>query len=204
MMRLYHCPQTRSTRILWLLEELGIRSEVDVKRVSIQRSDGSGHSDPANPHPEGKVPLLDHDGIHIGESSAIVLYLTDMFPTKGLGRSVGDPHRGAYLNWLHYYGGVIEPVLTVHFSTMTPDDLFKSSFRGFEEMSDRLTDQLSENQYLLGDTFSAADLLIAAPFIWFSAMAPDTKPVKEWIARCAQRPAFKKVTEDDLRYLDTK
>lgn len=203
MMRLYHCPQTRSTRILWLLEELGIRTEVDVKRVSIQRADGSGQSDPANPHPEGKVPILEHGGVHIRESSAIVLYLTDMFPTKGLGRCVGDPHRGEYLSWLLYYGGVMEPVLTMHFSTMTPDDLFTSSFRGFQEMSDRLTDQLSENQYLLGEAFSAADLLISAPFIWFSAMAPDTKPVREWIVRCAQRPALKKATEEDLIYLDT-
>ena len=203
-MRLYHSPQTRSTRILWLLEELGVRSEVEVKWVSIQRSDGSSHADSTNPHPEGKVPLLDHDGVHIRESSAIVLYLTDLFPGKGLGRNIGDMHRGDYLSWLHYYGGVIEPVLTVHFSTMTPDDLFKFSFRGFEELSDRLTGHLSENQYLLGETFSAADLLISAPFIWFSAMAPDTKPVREWIARCAERPAFKKVTEEDLRFLDTK
>lgn len=201
MLTLYHCPQTRSTRILWLLEELDARSSVEVKLVSIQRSDGTSSADPRNPHPEGKVPLLEHDDVNIRESSAIVQYLTDMFPDKGLGRSLGHKQRGAYLSWLSYYGGVIEPVLTVHFSSMTPDDLFKSSFRGYEEMTDVLTEQLSKTPYLLGEEFSAIDLLISAPFIWFSAMAPQNKPVQEWVARCAERPAFDKVSNDDLGYV---
>lgn len=198
MLTLYHCPQTRSTRILWLLEELGVRSQVQVKRVSIQRSDGSGGADPANPHPEGKVPLLEHDGTPIRESAAIVQYLTDLFPAAGLGRAVGDPQRGAYLSWLAYYAGVMEPVLTMHFSSMTPDALFLSSFRSYEDMADRLTEPLEADAYLLGAEFSAVDLLISAPFIWFPAMAPQTAPVQAWIARCADRPAFQKVTEDDL------
>lgn len=201
MLTLYHCPQTRSTRILWLLEELGARAQVKVNLVSIKRSDGAGRADPINPHPEGKVPLLEHDGVHIRESTAIVQYLTDLFPDKGLGRSIGDKQRGAYLSWLSYYGGVIEPVLTVHFSTMQPDDLYKSSFRGYEDMSDVLTKQLTQTPYLLGDEFSAIDLLIAAPFIWFSAMAPQTGPVQNWVANCAERPAFRKVANDDLDYI---
>lgn len=201
MLALYHCPQTRSTRILWLLEELDIRSKVDVSLVSIQRSDGSGRADLKNPHPEGKVPLLEHDGVHIRESSAIVQYLTDMFTDTGLGRGVGDKQRGEYLSWLYYYSGVMEPVMTVHFSSMTPDQLFKSSFRGYEEMADVLTKKLSESPYLLGEEFSAVDLLISAPFIWFSAMAPQTEPVRNWVARCAERPAFWKVSNDDLDYL---
>lgn len=201
MLTLYHCPQTRSTRILWLLEELEIRQNVIVKLVSIQRSDGVGDIDPSNPHPEGKVPVLEHDGVYIRESTAIIQYLTDMFPEKGLGRNIGDTQRGPYLSWLSYYGGVMEPVLTVHFSSMAPDDMFRSSFRGYEEMVDTLTTQLSKTPYVLGADFSAADLLISAPFIWFSAMAPQTEPVQDWIVRCAERPAFSKVTNDDLGFL---
>lgn len=197
MIRLYHCPNTRSSRILWLLEEMGVREKVEVVRVSVQRSDGSGSADPRNPHPEGKVPLLEHDGVLLRESSAIMLYLTDLFPEGGLGVQVGDPQRGAYLNWLHYYSGVMEPVLTVQFSSMTPDALFTSTFRGPEEMAATLTSQLAKTPYLLGDSFSAADVLIVAPFMWFPAMAPESQPVREWIARCAERPACQKITAQD-------
>ncbi len=204
MLRLFHSPQTRSTRILWLLEELNARDKVDVELVTIARQDGSTVADPRNPHPDGKVPVLQHDSTVIMESGAIVLYLSDMFPKAGLGHGIGDALRGEYLTWLHYYGNVMEPVLTVKFSEMTPDTLFTQSFRGFDEMSDRLTGALESQAFLLGDKFSAADLLISAPFIWFSAMAPDTKPVQDWIARCAARPHFARVTAEDQRILDEK
>lgn len=200
MLRLYHSPQTRSTRILWLIEELGVRDQVDLAPVHIARQTG-GTSDPANPHPEGKVPVLDHDGTLIMESAAITLYLTDMFPDAGLGRSVGDAGRGAYLTWLHYYGGVMEPVLTMQFSTLTPDQMFVSNFRGFDEMAARLSSALTRGPYLMGDAFSAADLLIVAPFIWFPAMAPDTPQVQDWITRCAARPLFAKVGQEDARMM---
>ncbi|MBL4810874.1 MAG: glutathione S-transferase family protein [Rhodobacteraceae bacterium] len=202
MLQLFHCPQTRSTRILWLLEELGKRDEVTVKQVGIARADGSASADPRNPHPDGKVPLLVHDGAEISESAAITLYLTDMFPQAGLGRAVGDPQRGPYLTWLHYYGGVIEPVLVVKFSSMEPDAMFTSSFRGFDEMGDRLANALENQPYLLGDSFSAADLLIAAPFISFAALMPDRPVLKDWVARCAARPLFAKTSAEDQKMLE--
>ncbi len=202
MITLFHSPRSRSTRVLWLLEELDATSEVTVELVTVKRADGSGGIDPNNPHPDGKVPALDHDGSIVTESGAIFLYLTDMFPNSGMGRNIGDPQRGEYLTWLHYYGGVMEPVLIMHMSPMTPDKLFHGAFRGFEEMTERLTRVLSTSDYLLGDKFSAADLLIATPFIWFPAMAPDTQPVKDWLARCSQRPGFKAAMDADARYLE--
>ncbi|SNZ19413.1 glutathione S-transferase family protein [Cohaesibacter gelatinilyticus] len=196
MIRLYHCPQTRSTRILWLLEELGARDQVQLELVSIR----PGQSAPKSPHTEGKVPLLEHDGVMIRESGAIVQYLNDLFPDAGLAPGISDKERGAYLSWLHYYGGVIEPVLTMHMSSMEPDKLFTSTFRGFEEMEACLNDQLSKHPFLLGDHFSAADILIAAPFIWFPVMAPKAGAIQSWLQRCATRPAFAKVTEEDTEF----
>src|SRR6266481_4566707 len=113
MLTLYHCPRTRSSRFLWLLEELAVPYQVKI--VDIRRGDGSGTLDPANPHPHGKVPLLDHDGALIFESPAIALYLTDAFPEQGLGPKVAEPRRGAYLSWLAYYGGVLEPAVLSKF-----------------------------------------------------------------------------------------
>jgi glutathione S-transferase len=111
MMTLYHAPVSRSSAIATLVDELGIQDKVTVKIVSIPRMDGTGGTDPANPHPEGKVPLLVHDGHMIRERGAIILYLTDMFPAAGLGPLPGEPMRGEYLSWLSWYQGVMEPVL---------------------------------------------------------------------------------------------
>ena len=70
MLTLFHSPQSRSGAILCLLEEMGIRDRIDVRVVSIPRVDGSGGRDPANPHPEGKVPALVHDRRVITERGA--------------------------------------------------------------------------------------------------------------------------------------
>jgi glutathione S-transferase len=100
MLTLHHAPQSRSSRILWLLEELG--ADYDIVYTNIPRMDGSGGPDPANPHPDKKVPALVHDGRLVTESVAIALYLTDLFPKAGMGPAVGGPDRGAYLTWLAY------------------------------------------------------------------------------------------------------
>src|SRR5438067_2282099 len=107
MITLYHAPRSRSGRIIFLLEELGAPYEIHT--VNLRRGDGSGAVDPANPHPHGKVPAICDDGALVFESAAIALYLTDKFPIAGIGPLVGDPQRGAYLTWLAYYAGVMEP-----------------------------------------------------------------------------------------------
>src|SRR5579864_1329749 len=113
MITLYHTPNTRSTRFIFLLEELG--APYEIKPVSLQRRDGTGARDPANPHPHGKVPAIaDENGI-VFESAAIALYLTDKFPANSLGPRIDDPKRGAYLSWLAYYAGVMEPAWTSAF-----------------------------------------------------------------------------------------
>src|SRR5882757_4586709 len=111
MLKLFHAPQSRSSRIIWLLEELGANYEIEY--VNIPRMDGSGASDPANPHPDKKVPVLVHGGTLITESVAVILYLTDLHSEAGIGPRIGDSTRGAYLTWLTYYAGVVEPVLAL-------------------------------------------------------------------------------------------
>src|SRR5262245_16832534 len=98
MLTLHHAPRTRSSRIVWLLEEL--EAPYQIQYTTIARADGSGGPDAANPHPDKKVPALVHDGALITESAAIILYLTDLFPEAGLGPRVGDRQRGPYLSWL--------------------------------------------------------------------------------------------------------
>src|SRR3954471_14297825 len=88
MLKLYHSPRTRSSRMVWLLEEFGQPYEIEY--VTIRASEDAA-PDPRNPHPDGKVPALEDDGRLVTESIAICLYLSDAFPEAGLGPQVGDP-----------------------------------------------------------------------------------------------------------------
>ena len=123
MLTLFHAPRSRSSGVVQLLDELGALSSVTVQTVGIRRMrEGTGAPDPANPHPEGKVPLLIHDREAIRERNAIMLYLTELFPDAGLGVQAGEPGRGAFLSWLAYYGNVMEPVFIGQFAGIDPTD----------------------------------------------------------------------------------
>ena len=188
MLTLYHGPQTRSTRIVQLLHELDALDKVDIRITDILRQDGSGAPDPSNPHPDGKVPLLVHDGVEIWESNAIVLYLTDLFGTADLAPRVGDAGRGRYLSWLTWYGNVVEPVLIAEVAGLT-HPLLAVTFRTRAEMEARLIAALTASPYLMGDRFTAADLLQVSPWTWFPDAAPKAQVVRDWIARCSDRPS---------------
>lgn len=196
MLTLYHAPNSRSSRIIRLLMELGSLDQVDTRIVSVVRNDGSGGADPANPHPEGKVPLLVHDGVEIWESNAIMLYLTDMFPASGFGRTVGHPDRGSYLSWLAWYGNVVEPVIVFDAAGLSHPFL-DVTFRGVSEVVARLTAQLEKTPFLLGDQFSAADLLLVSPYVSFPQATPDVQIIKDWIARCQALPLAQATADFD-------
>lgn len=89
MLTLIHAPLSRSSRIIWLLEELG--AEYEIRYVDIRRWDGSGGPDENNPHPHKQVPALLHDGTLIWESVAVVQYLTDLYPDCSLSRPPAIP-----------------------------------------------------------------------------------------------------------------
>ena len=187
MLTLYHSPHSRSTRIIGLLHAMGILDRVTVRIVSIPRQDGTGGRDPLNPHPEGKVPVLMHDGVEIWESAAIMLYLTDLFPASEFGVSVGDPQRGRFLSWLSWYGGVMEPVIV--FSHMGLEDpVLHATFRGMPEIFARIRKALEQGPWLMGDRLTAADLLVASPFLWFKDATPDDPLIRDWVDRVANLP----------------
>ncbi|MFV0303308.1 MAG: glutathione S-transferase family protein [Paracoccus sp. (in: a-proteobacteria)] len=188
MLTFYHSPKSRSTSIRQLIHELGAGDRIRTVEVTIPRQDGSGTRDPANPHPEGKVPYLTDGEDFVRERAAIVLYLTDRFPEAGLGRAVGDPQRGRYLSWLTWYQGVFEPVAILSWAQVDHPAI-RASLRDYDTAIARLDEVLSKQPYLLGDQFSAADLLCAGPFAWFGDQMPATPAISDWVARCMDRPS---------------
>lgn len=196
MLTFYHSPNSRSTSIAQLIEELGVTDQVRTVTVTIPRQDGSGARDPNNPHPEGKVPYLTDGEDVVRERAAIILYLTDRFPEAGLGRPVGDPQRGRYLSWLTWYQGVLEPVTILDWAGID-DATVKASLRDYDTALQRLDEVLSRQPYLLGDSYSAADLLCAGPFAWFGDQMRSTPAITDWVARCMDRPAVRSIGARD-------
>ena len=195
MLTLIHAPDSRSTRILMLMEEMGIWDQIDIKPVTITYRDGSGAPDMTNPHPEGKVPVLIHDGTVITESGAIMLYLTSMFPNAGLAPLPGDARWGAYLTWLFWYQGVMEPVMMAEVLGLRHIGLVRN-YRGMAEVTARLRAALDQRPYLCGD-YSAADLICASAFGFLPQLMPDDAVVQDWVARCQARPALAKAKAYD-------
>ena len=198
MLTLYHFPQSRSGSIVWLLEEIG--APYETKIVDILRADGTGSRDPANPHPHGKVPALVHDGTTVFESSAIALYLTDLFPEANLGPRVGERKRGEYLSWLAYRSGVMEPAFLER--RLGIKHVYGAmGWAPPEEVEGVLNAVLSKRRYFLGDEFSAVDVMLGGGihFMLLFKMIAETPVLKDYTARITSRPAFKKMMERDAK-----
>jgi glutathione S-transferase len=196
MITLFHRSKSRSTRFIFLLEEL--EAPYQIKRVTIKSRDGSGGIDPSNPHPHGKVPAITDDGALVFESSAIALYLTDKFRKHDLGPAVGDPKRGEYLSWLAYYTGVMEPAFVSKFMK-TEIPVGTAGWVPVESVLPLLIKTLAKGPYLLGEKFSAADVLYGTTFAMFagSPLLPKESGLEDYAKRCTARPAFKRAQEKD-------
>jgi glutathione S-transferase len=196
MITLFHHSRTRSTRFIFLLEEL--QAPYELRMVSTRSRDGSGAIDAANPHPHGKVPAISDDGVVVFESPAIAAYLTDRFPQQQLGPLVGDRLRGAYLSWLSYYSGVLEPAFMSKFMNVEVPRA-TAGWVPVEEAISAIIRVLSTGPYLLGDQFSAADILYGTTFAMFgqNPMLPKSTVIEDYARRVTARPAFARAQARD-------
>jgi glutathione S-transferase len=194
MITLYHAPHSRSSSILWLLEELGAPYRVEI--TAIKRSGGEGA--PADEsyrriHPHMKVPAIEHEGEIVFEQAAIALYLTDAFPQNGIGPRVGEKSRGAYVTWLAYYAGVIEPAFVSKFMNWELKARATIGWAPVDEVMAYINGKLSQGPYLLGERFSAIDIFVGGAFILFmgSPLLPPTDLLTQYTERLKARPAYK-------------
>jgi len=193
MLTLYHAPHSRSSRFIWLLEELGV--DYNIVYSDIRRRNGSGQPDANNPHPEKRVPALMHDGQLVTEQVAIALYLTDAFASAGLGVPVGAPGRGAYLSWIGFYAGEVDPAYVAR--SLYGERLDPVTQRDSQRVLARVSAAPAQGPYLLGDQFSAADILVSGPFEWDPSLAGADGAIAPWLARLAARPAAQRATTRD-------
>ena len=198
MLTLFHSPNSRSTAILTLIEEMGIQDWIDVREVTIPRMDGTGGRDPANPHPEGKVPALVHDGVVITERAAIILHLTSLFPDSTMAPRIGTPDWGVFATWMAWYQGVLEPAFILEGAGVS-HPWITAAIRDHKTAVARLRVALEKGPWIIGEQFTAADILLHGPYAWFPAGTPDDPLILDWVVRCKSRAASVKVRAEDAR-----
>ena len=198
MITLYHSPRSRSARPRWLLEEIGAAYELVTLDLAKQEHLSAAHR---QRHPHAKVPVLVDGDLALIESAAICLHLADRFPAAQLAPPVGTPERGRYYQWMVYAIATLEPpVLQVFLHTVRLPEAERSAAQAaagraqFAEVAQVLTDALGGHPFLLGERFSAADVLLgmACYFLRQFGIVQDEPVLFAYIERCMARPALQR------------
>ncbi|SIO18561.1 glutathione S-transferase family protein [Vannielia litorea] len=197
MITFYHAPNSRSGTVAIAIEEMGLSGEIETKIVSVPRQDGSGGPDAANPHPEKKVPALEVDGTLVTERAAILALLSELFPEAPTAIPPGHPDRGPFLMWLAYYAGVVEPLIMGMVCEVSDSPIWITTYRDMAAMAERMESALADRDYLLESGFSAADLIMASPYMWKRDWLPKVPVIEAWFERVKGRPAVQAVAMRD-------
>ncbi len=188
-MKLYWCEQTRAFRIVWMLEEIGQPYE----RIHVDIRTGDNKDDPGfrAASPMGKVPAISDGEVKLWDSGAICLYLADKHPDAGLTVPADDPKRYEFIQWLMYTNAVIEPAMVEKFMSVPPK---KESYGhgSFQLMMSVLEGALSNRTWIMGDRFTAADVLIGSSVhvIEKFGIMPTNTVLQGYAARCRVRTAL--------------
>ena len=192
----FHSPNTRSAGARILLEEL----DADYTLHVLNMKKGE-QREPAYLaiNPMGKVPALLHRGELICEQVAVFIYLADLFPAAGLAPALNDPLRGPYLRWMAFYGSCYEPAVIDRSMKREPASMATSPYGTFDIMFKALTDQLAKGPYLLGEKFSAADVLwgTALTLTTMFGLVPETQVTRAYMDRINARPSVVKTRKLD-------
>jgi glutathione S-transferase len=197
---LYHATPSRSSIALWMLEEVG--EPYDIKLLDLAKGDQQ-KPDYRAINPMGKVPALKHGDAVITESAAICTYLADAFPRAELSVPVGDARRGVYLKWLFFGPGVLEPAVTDRaFPRKEEPRASVLGYGDFERVMDVLSKAVTPGPFLMGEQFTAADVVIGANLRWgmMFKLIPERKELADYVARFKDRPAMKRAEAKDAEF----
>lgn len=193
---LFHSPNTRSTGALILLEELGAHYQLHVLNMKAGEQRQSAY---LAINPMGKVPAVLHGDALVTEQVAVFLYLADLYPEADLAPAPSDMRRGPYLRWMAFYGSCFEPALIDRAMKREAAAPSTSPYGDFDTMFKTLTDQLGRGPYLLGDRFTAVDVLWGTALTWTTkfGLVPETPVIRAYMDRVNARPAVARVRQID-------
>ena len=195
---LHHHPHSRAQRIKWLLEETGAPYEI----VSHNLEAGS-HKRPdfLKLNPDGKLPTLIDRGpdgaseVVVTESAAILIHVADCYPDAGLAPAPGSVERGPYLTWITYASAAMEPAFAdVMFPRAQQASPGAIGWPSFDATIARVADGFEPGPWLLGDRFTAADLMVGSLLGWLKAWGklPEAERFAGLFERIAARPAHQR------------
>lgn len=197
MITVYGHPQTRSTRVTWLLEELGL----DYQFVLVDFAKGGSYSEEfLRINPAGKVPAIVEGDLMMTESGAIVTYLSEKYSAGKLIPAPGTPERAVYEQWSYFVLCELEQglwSLGKHRFALPKEQrvpgMLKTASWEFQKALKLFSLGLADKDYMLGDEFSAVDILLATTLSWAVAFNQpiELENVKAYHQRVIARPAFK-------------
>lgn len=193
---LFYSPQTRATGARVLLEELKAPYELHVLNM---KADEQRQPAYLAINPLGKVPAVRVGDTLVTEQGAIYLYLADLYPEAGLAPAIDDPERGAYVRWLFIYGNCFEPAVVDRHMKRDPASMNETPYASYDSLIDLVEETLKQGPYLLGERFTAADLLWGIALRWTTMFGlVETRPAfQAYMARIDSRASIQKVWAED-------
>ena len=190
---LYTHPMSRGRVARWMLEETGLPYTAEILEYGTTMKS----TEYLAINPMGKVPAIRHGDTVVTENAAIALYLADLVPDKNLAPPVGSAERGPYYRWISFMGPLEQAMMSKH-GGVTPEPM-SAGFGSVEDVTNALDDVIGDRDFIVGDHFTMADLLVSAYIGWylqFKLLDPRESFVR--FARLhAQRPAALRANEID-------
>jgi glutathione S-transferase len=185
----YTNPMSRGRITRWMLEEVGQPYET----VVLDYGTTMKAPEYLAINPMGKVPAIKHGDTVVTEAAAICAYLADAFPERGLAPAPSDPARGTYYRWLFFAAGPVEAAVTARSQgwEIPAGKAGAVGFGSLDAVVDTLEHAVSTTPYLVGDTFTAADVYLGSQLGWgmMFGTLPKRPAFEAYVGRIMGRPA---------------
>ena len=218
MITVHHLNNSRSQRILWLLEELGL--EYQIKPYQRDAKTMLAPPELRAVHPLGKSPVISDGDLTLAESGAIIEHLADRYGAGKLAPAFGSPERVRYLYWLHFAEGTAQPPLLLKllfdriksksplFVRPVARAIADQALRSFilpniERNLDFMESELRKTEWFAGNAFSAADIQMSFPLeaARMRGGLNESRPtLMDWLERIHARPAYRRALERGGKY----
>jgi glutathione S-transferase len=185
---LHHAAPSRSSTVLFMLEEVGAPYELKV--MDLQKEE-QYRPEYLAINPMGKVPAIEYDGAVVTEVGAICTYLADAFPKAGLAPAIGDRLRGTYLRWMFFQGNALEPAIVDRALKREPGKRGMMPYGTYEVAVAALERAVEKGPWFLGEQYSAADVYVGSAIAWGQTfqLLPERDVFKRYVERLNARPA---------------
>ena len=196
MITLYHNPMTRSLRVLWALEELGLEYGLE----SVEFMPATEGKIFAQNTPTGRFPTLQDGDITLCESGAIVEYLIERYGQGRLAPAADSPLRAKYLQWMHFPEGTLNPYINAIRRLAESSPAIASAMSSELDIAISFVDKaLMDSPYIVGEDFTGADIMLAVSLLSINMMSLLTEThthIAAYLGRLQSRPALTKVIQN--------